>query len=484
MSTNGSDSVAHVVVVTKPARPWVFTLNNPTTLEAANLSAQLDALLLSKELRYAVIGEEIAPTTRTRHFQGYLYFTNNHSFNTVKTLVGTRAHVEIARGTPAENQAYCTKESTWKCIGTLPQKGARMDLHAVIADINSGQSFDDVFVDNPEVAARYPGFVHHAIDMFRRNNAPAQQLILYPWQHSILDMIESTPGHLSDAVPDRDIIWIWSVASSTGKTTFLRYLHSRYPGQVLTINDHRHNEVLNAIHDRVKVICFNLDRASGADKDVTLRAFCSMLEKLSDRGVQRSTKYQGRDVYLHDVWIFVTANIKPPTAFPKAWLPNRCREIEATNVLPTNQDAAPSVSSPVIVPSPIIIDSDPWESQDLFVATPANGSEPEPEVNLGFQEQPHQPSPVLVMTVSTMPEDSPPMIRKRRARVLTPSPTPTPTPERPSFTIPGSPPTTQDVDWIEKDLIERHYLCIQPNRCDERNPEECKIAQRLMFKSQ
>jgi len=97
------------------ARGFVFTCNNygPAILDG-----------LSKiQCVYMVCGAEVAPTTGTKHIQGYVYFENARSHKSVVKIIQAvhpGAHVEIARGTPDENHAYCTKEGDFVEYGVKP----------------------------------------------------------------------------------------------------------------------------------------------------------------------------------------------------------------------------------------------------------------------------------------------------------------------------------------------------------------------------
>lgn len=87
-----------------PKRRWVFTLNNPQgplDFEAQEAS----------HVRYAVYQREIAPTTKTPHYQGYIEFSQAVRLAHCKKLIPT-AHWEIARGTQEQCIAYSTKTET------------------------------------------------------------------------------------------------------------------------------------------------------------------------------------------------------------------------------------------------------------------------------------------------------------------------------------------------------------------------------------
>lgn len=87
-------------------RSWCFTLNNPTPNEATTLPLPNgDSWPHQKLLVYQLErGERGTP-----HIQGYVQFDCQRSLASVKRLL-PRAHWEVAKGTPQQNLAYCTKE--------------------------------------------------------------------------------------------------------------------------------------------------------------------------------------------------------------------------------------------------------------------------------------------------------------------------------------------------------------------------------------
>lgn len=99
------------------ARGWCLTLNNYTNEEFVQLQKIGDYGILGKE-----VGENGTP-----HLQGYLYFKNKISLRGLK-FISPRAHFEIAKGTPADNQKYCSKDNAATAWGKLPQQGERTDL--------------------------------------------------------------------------------------------------------------------------------------------------------------------------------------------------------------------------------------------------------------------------------------------------------------------------------------------------------------------
>lgn len=101
-------------------RKWCFTINNYTEEE-------LNHIKEGDEYRYVIIGKEVGEGG-TPHLQGFIVFNNHRRLNSVKSVVGARAHLEIARGSVEQNVRYCSKEGDYLESGERPasqaEKGA------------------------------------------------------------------------------------------------------------------------------------------------------------------------------------------------------------------------------------------------------------------------------------------------------------------------------------------------------------------------
>jgi len=83
-------------------RNWIFTLNNYT-------DADIAAIVLWV-CRYLIFGRESAPTTGTKHLQGYVSFEDQKTLSVLKKKFHGKASFRPARGSPEENKVYCSKE--------------------------------------------------------------------------------------------------------------------------------------------------------------------------------------------------------------------------------------------------------------------------------------------------------------------------------------------------------------------------------------
>lgn len=143
----------------------MFLINNPNAVDIEYLDGAARETHNEGGLAaYLVWQAEAAPTTGTLHIQGYIALNRKLRFASAafRSLVGGRAAIEIARGTPEECRAYCTKEDSRATadqraayaesagldvagleggeFGTLPvmNRGERNDLHKVAKLLKDG----------------------------------------------------------------------------------------------------------------------------------------------------------------------------------------------------------------------------------------------------------------------------------------------------------------------------------------------------------
>lgn len=117
------------------AKGWCFTLNNYNDDDIK----RIDGI----ECKYIIYGKEKG-LLGTPHLQGYVFFRSVVSFVVVRGRLGERCHIEKAKGSPAENRAYCVKEGNFIERGDVPIQGSRTDLMAVKHMIKAGRHLKDI----------------------------------------------------------------------------------------------------------------------------------------------------------------------------------------------------------------------------------------------------------------------------------------------------------------------------------------------------
>ena len=104
---------------TDRARGWCFTINNFSEEEKNQISELIGSNLVKCGIAET---EHTGEGEGTPHIQGYIYFDNQQTFHRIRILLGGRAHIEPAKGSPQQNFDYCSKEDTVFAIKKSSEK--------------------------------------------------------------------------------------------------------------------------------------------------------------------------------------------------------------------------------------------------------------------------------------------------------------------------------------------------------------------------
>jgi hypothetical protein len=139
------------------SKHWCFTLNNYTQSEYEQTLE-----LLEQQTTYGIVGKEKGHTG-TPHLQGYCVFHSRKRLSQVKQLL-SRAHWEKAKGSPRQNQTYCSKEGDFAEFGDCPGgQGTRTDLAQLHADIKAGKTMQEIQDKHWAAYLKYHRAIQHAI---------------------------------------------------------------------------------------------------------------------------------------------------------------------------------------------------------------------------------------------------------------------------------------------------------------------------------
>ena len=354
------------------SRAWCFTLNNYSSDDIALLLGKVE----DGFFRYVTFGEEVGENG-TPHLQGFAYFADAKSMSAIiKKLRGLShpAHWEKMVSTPDKCIAYCHKgtgtsdapaEAVIHEAGVRPAQGVDCRF-ARVRSLVRDHADDDDLIDQGfgQLVAQYPAFIS---SLRARAAVRALQYIpirnLRAWQTSVLRHMfapyafdrDGTLVHMpkflkqsSFRIPNprsREIIWIWSSASETGKTTFMDSISRSCPGAVANIGTFKINDILqpSLICASTRVLWFNLTRQA---TDEYIKYLYVTLETLSDRGLQSSGKYGGYMVNLDPCFIVVTANIPANHAVMPARMVDICVDDHVAFIEPAWRDE-PVVAVPL-----------------------------------------------------------------------------------------------------------------------------------------
>jgi len=295
---------------------FCFTINNYTATRKQELYDLLRDKHASNEIHYAIVGDEVAPTTGTRHLQGYVHFTQRARIRTVRNLI-VGGHVECARGSPQQNHEYCKKDGSfveWGSLGDIPFQGKRSDF--------------DKFKEWLLEQTTWPSDAHIAANwtaLYCRYGTRLLELrgLLYPkpnlesedyragWQQDLKE-------ELSEDADDRKIKFICDDEGNNGKSWFIRkYITDNEDGQFLSIA--KRDDIAHMVDETKRVFLFNIPRGQMQYMQY------GILESIKDRMVF-SPKYHGRTkLFVHKPHVVVFCNELPD---PEALSADRVEVLE------------------------------------------------------------------------------------------------------------------------------------------------------------
>lgn len=280
------------------AKNWCFTVNNYDE----------DNLLLLRETaklpctRYIVFQQETG-TEQTNHIQGYISLKSQQRLNKLKELVGDRAHLEVAKGSPEQNRDYCSKTETAQAgtleeYGDLPisKQGKRNDIAELIESVKDGQfNLKRLRDEHPDVCAKYPRFVREIV----QDHQPLPEVeehVLHTWQKDL----EST---LSENPNNRDVIFVVDDIGNSGKTWFAKhYCKSHEDAQYMEPG--KKADMAYALETTKRVLFINVTRQQVEHIQY------SFIESVKD-GLVFSPKYESGMKYLPKMHVVVLMNQEP-----------------------------------------------------------------------------------------------------------------------------------------------------------------------------
>lgn len=127
-----------------------------------NIDCDYEELMAQGQIRFLAYGDEVCEKTGRPHHQTYLYFWNQksagkRSLNNIGNLFGPKhCRVVPMRGSFQENEAYCSKEGSFKKLGDEPKQGFRGDLDETKDMIMDGKiTSENVCIANPQMYHMY-----------------------------------------------------------------------------------------------------------------------------------------------------------------------------------------------------------------------------------------------------------------------------------------------------------------------------------------
>lgn len=287
------------------AKNWVFTINHPDGDDTSNL-VYLNSELhrQSLDVNYVIYqlekGEHGTP-----HYQGYVQFTKRKTLNQLKAIFGNRVHVEVARGSPQQNSAYCSKEPRLEAtveLGTIRGgQGKRNDIEEFVNTASrESLSTKSLIEQFGPILAKYPRFVRTVIDYYTSPECITPSLEPRPGWQSELFLDLATEPH------PRTVRWYYDPVGGTGKSLFARRFsvggNPVHPRAYL-ITGGRHLDIFYGYRNE-RVVFFDWAR------DCQETFPYSVVENFKN-GYFLNTKYEVLSKYFNSPHVVIFANFEP-----------------------------------------------------------------------------------------------------------------------------------------------------------------------------
>ncbi len=125
-------------------------------------------------IRYIGVGQEICPTTKKKHAQGWIQFEAKKRLSRVKSIIGCdKIHVESCRGSELHNEKYCAKDNNFICYGAFITTGFRSDLLVIQDKLKAGDNIEDIMNNDFETYCRYRGGIKDYAQVCAKVNSQA-----------------------------------------------------------------------------------------------------------------------------------------------------------------------------------------------------------------------------------------------------------------------------------------------------------------------
>lgn len=107
-------------------------------------------------IRYICWGEEVCPSTKKKHYQGWIQFYNKKRLGGIKRMCRSKKiHLEACYGNEYDNQKYCTKDGAYTALGKFITQGHRSDLEDIQISIKDGNKIKDIMDNHFETYCKY-----------------------------------------------------------------------------------------------------------------------------------------------------------------------------------------------------------------------------------------------------------------------------------------------------------------------------------------
>lgn len=165
-------------------RNYVFTINNYTKKDLKRFHKLAESL---ERHRYINYGLEVAPSTGTKHIQGYIQlneaqritFLQNYFDFKNKDGEVLKFHASPAKGSAKDNQKYNSKDGDYYEFGEPKTQGERTDLKEIKSKLKENPTSLSMVIDEDVVNHQQYRFAQTMSEFYMQARDPEQPPIVY-----------------------------------------------------------------------------------------------------------------------------------------------------------------------------------------------------------------------------------------------------------------------------------------------------------------
>jgi len=169
-------------MTSRGSRCWCFTI-----FEQAEEWAEYLGKKPRAEASYMIGQLEQCPKTGEYHVQGYCEYKDAKTMSAVKKVFKCESmHLEEARGSAAQNKAYCSKlrtsvnASTFE-HGIAKQQGKRNDMDTLAEYIKAGATVDEICQVFPIMVIKFARNIQFLVDRLKPKELYTDMVVHWRW---------------------------------------------------------------------------------------------------------------------------------------------------------------------------------------------------------------------------------------------------------------------------------------------------------------
>ncbi|AKV62252.1 putative replication initiation protein [Petrochirus diogenes giant hermit crab associated circular virus] len=272
-------------------RRYCITINNESD------NKRILGLFLEDGIKKGVIGVETAPTTGTKHLQGYIEYPTQRDWSSIKKVC-PNAHIEAAKGTSRQNYEYCTKEGNFVVHGhfeTGKRKRRDYSLSEYVKQVLQDElPNDSTFIRNYEKIQTHAKLVSSRQEKVRLFGELSCCKVT-SWQRKAIESL-FLQGK-------REVLWIYESVGGKGKTFLATILEVVY-GFTRFDGITKSRDIALLIPPIPKGFVFDVTRDDASNFSY------NTLEQVKN-GYVMSGKYGGSQHLFRPVPVIVLSNFEP-----------------------------------------------------------------------------------------------------------------------------------------------------------------------------